>query len=91
MRYAFTRTGTFALSIGTLLLVSVLFATSSRFSPHESLDYSWIRFEDTTWRDHPSRIVNKLPGFCVVDNACYNQKTFCARRAVSGQPQSADF
>lgn len=80
MRYALTRTGVSALSIVTLVLV--LIATSFRFSPYESPDYSWIRFEDTTWRDHPSSIVNEIPGFYVIDNACYNQKTFCERQTI---------
>lgn len=76
MRYAFTRTGVLALSVGTLVLV--LFAAFHQFSFYESLDYSWLRVKNTTWRDRPSRIVHDLPGFYVMDNACYNQKTFCA-------------
>lgn len=76
MRYALTRTGVFGLSAGTLVLV--LFAAIHQFSRYDSLDYSWLRSEDTTWRNQPSRIVNDLPGFMVIDNACYNQKTFCA-------------
>jgi hypothetical protein len=76
MRYTLTRTGVLAVSVGTVVLVLV--AAIHQFSLLESLDYGWLRFEDTTWRDRPSRITNDLPGFYVVENACYNQKTLCA-------------
>lgn len=71
-----TKAHVIALSVGTIGFI--LLAAFYRLQQMDRPDHAWMNVQDAEYYELPSRITNDIPGFYVIQNACYNQKTFCA-------------